>query len=93
MGVATRRSQEEVEETQPETQPLSAHGVHQISFNEEDTGQWKDVEDDDASEQPAWDYSDFRRRSSILSGLLWAAKSTGAQELDSGSNRAHNQWR
>ncbi len=39
MGVATRRTQEEVEETQPETQPLSAQEVHQISYNEEDTEQ------------------------------------------------------
>jgi hypothetical protein len=49
-------------------QPLSAHGVHQISFSEEDTEQWKDVEDDDVSEQPAWDYSDFRGRSSTSAG-------------------------
>ncbi len=78
VGVATRRSQVEVEETQPEMQPLSAHGVHQISFSKEDTEQLKDVEDDDVSEQPAWDYSDFRRRSSILSGLLRAANNRGS---------------
>jgi hypothetical protein len=73
-----RADQEEVEETQPETQPLSAHGGHQISLSEEDTEQWEDVEDDDVSEQPAWDYSDFRRRSSILSGRLRAANNRGS---------------
>ncbi len=61
-------TQEEVDESQQETFSVREARKDTDTEQEQDTEQWEDVEDD---EQPAWDYSDFRRRSSVLGELRW----------------------
>ena len=45
---------------------------YRIAFEDEETVQWGDAEDKE--EEPDWDFLDLRRRSSVLSGALRAAR-------------------
>ena len=57
---------------------MSVREAYQISFSEEETEQWEDVEGEEPTEQPAWDFLDFRRRSSVLRGLLRVVNNRGS---------------
>jgi hypothetical protein len=80
--VGSQETQEEVDATQQGTQPLAVKESYQILFSEEDTEQWEDVKYDETSEKLAWDFLDFRRRSSALSNLVSPNATNGSVEPD-----------
>ncbi|EFX67290.1 hypothetical protein DAPPUDRAFT_261873 [Daphnia pulex] len=93
VGVATRSSQEEVEETQPETQPFRHTGC--IRFRSvkkiQSSGRTSRTTTRANSLRGITRTSGGGRRSSV--DFCGPPTTAGAQELDSGGNRAHNQWR
>ncbi|KAI9553665.1 hypothetical protein GHT06_021592 [Daphnia sinensis] len=73
------RTRREIEnganEPQQEQHPVSIRQAYHLIFSEEETERWKDVEEEEGSEehgeeQPEWDFTDLRRRSSHISSYI-----------------------
>ncbi|KAK4006341.1 hypothetical protein OUZ56_011495 [Daphnia magna] len=62
-------------EPQQEQQPVSVRQEYHLTFSEEETERWEDAEEEEGSgehgeEQPEWDFTDLRRRSSNISSYI-----------------------
>ncbi|KAK4013248.1 hypothetical protein OUZ56_025482 [Daphnia magna] len=62
-------------EPQQEQRPASVRQEYHLTFSEEETERWEDAEEEEGSgehgeEQPEWDFTDLRRRSSNFSSYI-----------------------
>ncbi|KZR96541.1 Uncharacterized protein APZ42_009062, partial [Daphnia magna] len=62
-------------EPQQEQRPASVRQEYHLTFSEEETERWEDAEEEEGSgehgeEQPEWDFTDLRRRSSNISSYI-----------------------
>ena len=63
----------DVEAAGPQHQKVSKSKNYRIAFEDEETVLWEDAENE-AEEPLGWDFSNLRRRSSVLSGALRSAR-------------------
>ena len=63
----------DVEAADPQHQKVKESENYRIAFEDEETVRWGDAEDE-AEEPLGWDFSNLRRRSSVLSGALQAVR-------------------
>ena len=73
----------DAEAADPQHQKVSESENYRIAFEDEETVRWGDAEDE-AEEPLGWDFSDLRRRSSVLSGALRAARDRRVSVLQPG---------
>ena len=73
----------DVEAADPQHQKVKESENYRIAFEDEETVRWGDAEDE-AEEPLGWDFSDLRRRSSVLSGALRAARDRRVSVLQPG---------
>ncbi|KZS02715.1 Uncharacterized protein APZ42_000130 [Daphnia magna] len=62
-------------ESQKEQQSASVRQEYHLTYSEEETERWEDAEEEEGSgehgeEQPEWDFTDLRRRSSNISSYI-----------------------
>ena len=68
-----REDGSDVEAADPQHQKVKESENYRIAFEDEETVRWGDAEDE-AEEPLGWDFSNLRRRSSVLSGALQAVR-------------------